>query len=235
MARRGLVLGGGGFFGAFEAGVYEVTGGEFDCIAGASAGALNGWAVASGMPADELQRLWRRAAESARAGLHRPRYWGDGLLAAGKLEAMVRELVRDWRPRVPLGVVVSRGWSFRQELLTGDDVTADALLASCAVPGLLPGRHLNGALAMDGGLRDACPLWTARAMGAEEIVGVNVWKDLPWWYPRRERRRGGEGVTMIEPVRRLAPLRRSALAGPEEVDAWIELGRRAARAVFARQ
>jgi len=229
---RGLILSGGGFFGAFQAGAYEELG-EFDCVAGASAGALNAWAIASGMPPQELQAIWLRAAGATRAGLHWPRYWGDGWLDASHLEAMVREMVRDWRPRIELGVVVSQGWNLEQKLIRGAAVDAHALLASCAVPGLLPAKRIDGRLSFDGGIRDACPLWAPRAMGATEIVAVNVWTHLPAWWPQPRHDRSG--ALLIEPPAALGPLRASALAGREQVSAWIDLGRQTARAAFARQ
>lgn len=229
---RGLLLSGGGFFGAFQAGAYEELG-EFDCVTGASAGALNAWAIASGMPPEELQTLWLRAAGTARAGLHWPRYWGDGWLDASRVEAMVRALVRDWRPRVELGIVISQGWRLEQKLVRGTAVDAEVLLASCAVPGLLPAKRIGGRLSFDGGVRDACPLWAPRAMGATEVVAVNVWTHLPAWWPQRKRERAG--TFWIEPPAALGPVRASALASPAQVAAWIDLGRQAARAAFARQ
>jgi predicted acylesterase/phospholipase RssA len=234
--RRGLVLSGGGFFAAFQAGAYESLG-RFDCIVGASAGALNGWAIASGMPPAELQKLWREAAASVRTGLHVPRYWGDGILDARVLETMVRAMVREWRPRVDLGVVVSQGWRCRQVLVKGADIDAEVIMASCAVPFLLPAKRIQGRLSMDGGLRDACPLWAAWEMGAEEIVGVNVWNHLPAWWPNRRAApiENRPGVTIVEPRRALGVLSSSASATGEQVSAWIEAGRETANDVFARQ
>ncbi|MBI2687478.1 MAG: patatin-like phospholipase family protein [Acidobacteria bacterium] len=234
--RRGLILGGGGFFGAFQAGAYEQLG-EFDCVAGTSAGALNAWAIASAMPPGALQELWLRAAGTARAGLHFPRYWGDGFLNARILEAMVRSMVRDWQPRVDLGIVVSQGRALRPVLLRNEEITADVLLASCAVPFVLPGKRIGGNLSLDGGLRDACPVWAPREMGADEIIAINVWTHLPRWWPggRVRAGRAQAGVTLIEPPRALGPIRRSILATPGEVASWIELGRHTAKTIFARQ
>ncbi len=234
--RRGLVLSGGGFFGAFQAGVYEYLS-PYDCVVGASAGALNAWAIASGMPPAELQHLWLDAARTARAGGHIPRFWGDGFLESRNLEGLVRTLVRDWRPKVPLGVVISQGWQCRQVLVTGGLVDAEVLLASCAVPLLLPARRIGGRLSVDGGLRDVCPLWAARELGAGELTGVNVWTHLPWWWPGQGQRedRQETGVTMVEPAQRLGPLRASAMATPQQVAKWMEEGRRTAQATFARQ
>lgn len=235
--RRALLLSGGGFFGAFQAGAHGAIG-EFDLVVGASAGALNGYAIASGMSPTELQFLWLRAASVARDGLHLPRYWGDGLLNTAALEAMVDELVRKWRPRVPFGVVVSQGWRCRQILIENEKITADVLLASCAIPFLLPAKRIGGSLSFDGGIRGACPIWAARAMGATEIVAINVWTHLPAWWPggnRRASRGNDRSVTMVEPPIALGPLRASALASPATVQSWITLGRQTAEAIFARQ
>lgn len=236
MKRLGLVLSGGGFFGAFQAGAYEELG-PFDCVVGASAGALNAWAIASGMPPAQLQSLWLTAAAEARTGLHLPHYWGDGILNTKRLERMVEALVSDWRPRVEIGVVVSQGLDCHQVLLTNSQVDANVLLASCAVPFLLPAKRINKHLSFDGGLRDACPVWAARAMGATEIVAVNVWTHLPRWWPRS--RRGpnwtGPDSLVIEPPAALGPLRTSATASRAQVETWIASGRHAARAAFARQ
>ncbi len=222
--RRGLVLSGGGLFGAFQAGACEALG-QFDCVAGASAGALNGWAIASGMPPAELQKLWLDAASARR-----------GILDTRNLEAMVRALVRDWRPRVDFAVVVSQGWQCRQVLIRNGDVDADVLLASCAIPFLLPAKRIRGIISFDGGLRDACPLWAARAMGAQEIVAVNVWTHLPKWWPglAQRARRYQPGVTMIEPPFALGSILSSAFADSARVAAWIEAGRHSANSVFAR-
>jgi len=229
--RRGLVLGGGGFFGAFQAGAYEGLG-SFDCIVGASAGALNGWAIAAGMPAAELQRLWLEAARKTRLRPRFPRFWGDAIVDTAQQQEMIRALVRDWRPRVDFAVVVSQGWNGKQVLVRNEEVTPEAMLASCAVPLFRPAQVVNGRLSYDGGLRDACPLWTAKAMGAEEVVAVNVWTHLPKWWPGAgvRKRRKLEGVTMIEPSAPLGAPWESAVASPEKVAAWIEAGRRAALA-----
>ncbi|HEU0119790.1 MAG TPA: patatin-like phospholipase family protein [Bryobacteraceae bacterium] len=239
--RRCLVLGGGGFFGAFQAGAYESLD-SFDAVIGASAGALNAWAIASRMPPAQLQDLWLSAAASVRTGFRRPRYFGDGILDSSRLESMVHTLTRDWRPVIDLTIVVSQGWRCRQVLVRNQDITAGVLLASCAVPVLLPAKTVGGTLSFDGGIRDSCPIWAAVELGATHITGINVWTHLPWWYPSSWRqgkkvseKRRLQATLLIEPPHALGPLRLAATAAPSDVAAWIELGRRTAASVFARQ
>lgn len=225
MPTRGLLLGGGGFFAAYQAGAYEALP-PVDCVAGVSAGALNAWAVAARMPAAQLQSMWLEAASAVRAGFRWPRRIGDGILEIARLESMVNQMVRDWPLRMPLGVVVCRGWRLRPVLVRDGAIDAGVLLASCAVPLLLPAQRFQNALCWDGGLRDVCPTWAIRELGATEIVSINVWTPLPWWYPRRRRAEcAAAGEIRLDPSRPLGKLRHSALATPARTAAWIAQGR----------
>src|SRR5262249_45531780 len=60
MTRTALVLSGGGMFGAYQAGAWKALSRWLtpDVVVGASVGALNGWLIAAGAPAPELERLW---------------------------------------------------------------------------------------------------------------------------------------------------------------------------------
>src|SRR5258708_39861301 len=62
MAKKALVLSGGGMFGAWQAGAWSVLSKSFqpDLIVGASVGSLNGYAIASGCSPQELCALWTR-------------------------------------------------------------------------------------------------------------------------------------------------------------------------------
>ena len=55
-----LVLSAGGLWAAWEVGAWKVLRERFqpDLIVGASAGAWNGWAIASGCTPEELEREW---------------------------------------------------------------------------------------------------------------------------------------------------------------------------------
>ena len=230
MVKRALVLGGGGMFAAFQAGAWRELSRGFrpDAVVGASAGALNAWMIASGVGGDELCTMWLTLEQ--KAGLKWPRYWGDGLLDTSGLEALLRRMTAEYRPKMRLGVTVCEGPRLVNRVYWDDEVTVEHLLASCAVPGLLAAKRLEGGLSFDGGLRVVSPVWAAEEIGAEEIVVVNVWTHLPWWWGvGRRRAADAPNVRRIEPRERLGPLRQSAVWDRPNIERWIALGEAAAR------
>ena len=225
MVKRALVLGGGGMFAAFQAGAWRELSRRFqpDAVVGASAGALNAWMIASGVSGEELCTMWSTLEQ--KAGLKWPRYWGDGILETSGLEAFVGQLTERYRPKMRLGVTVCEGPRLANRVYWDAEVTVEHLLASCAVPGLLAAKRLEGGLSFDGGLRTVCPVWAAEEIGAEEIVVVNVWKHFAW----RNRGEDGPNVRRIEPRERLGSLRDSAVWERGRIERWIAQGEAAAR------
>ncbi len=53
-----------------------------------------------------------------------------------------------------------------------------AVAASCAIPGLLPPVEIEGRFLIDGGWIDAVPVTASRHLGAEVVIGVDVFSDL---------------------------------------------------------
>ncbi|WP_027717321.1 patatin-like phospholipase family protein [Desulfovirgula thermocuniculi] len=51
---------------------------------------------------------------------------------------------------------------------------AEAVRASCSVPGLFEPKRIGGRLLVDGGLRENVPVEVLRLLGAEVVVGVDV-------------------------------------------------------------
>ncbi len=100
-ATTALVLGGGGMFGAYEAGVWKALEGVFrpDMIVGASIGALNGWAIAGGCPADEWAEEWLSLGAAAHLRMRMPNGVFEGLYDSEPLQDYVRELTRRFSPR----------------------------------------------------------------------------------------------------------------------------------------
>ena len=65
-----------------------------------------------------------------------------------------------------------------EEYIFTEGALRQAVAASCAIPGLLPPVELNGRFLIDGGWIDAVPVAAARNLGADVVIGVDVYSDL---------------------------------------------------------
>jgi NTE family protein len=182
-----FVLGGGGVLGATQVGMLRAlveAGIRPDLILGTSVGAVNGAVIAAQPTAagvSELTDLWRSMSDSgifsdnvlARAtnlAKHRTH-----LYSAGPFRRQLREHLPDTFAglQVPFQCVAA---SIEQAgahwFVTGD--LPQAVLASCAVPGLLPPVEIDGEHFLDGGLVHSIPVGRALALGATEIYILHV-------------------------------------------------------------
>ena len=102
-----LALGGGGTFGADEAGVWKALEGVFrpDMIVGASIPALNGWAIAGGCPAGGAEE-WLSLGAAAHLRMRMPTSVFDGLYDSQPLQEYVRESTRRLQPKIRFGAVL---------------------------------------------------------------------------------------------------------------------------------
>jgi len=250
-ATTALVLGGGGLFGAYEAGVWKALVGVFqpDMIVGASIGALNGWAIAGGCPADEWIEEWLSLeAAVGQMRLRIPIGLFEGLFDSGPLQAYVQQLTRRFLPRIRFGAAVLSVRRLKTEVFWNEAITWRHLCASCGVPIFLKQYEIGGRRWADGGLLSAVPLQPAIAAGATRIVAVNV---LPTRAPAALRAARGllcavagyrpepvpDEVEMlrIEPGDALGNWRNAYIWDRQIIRSWIERGRcdaeRALRAV----
>jgi NTE family protein len=197
--KTAFVLGGGGVLGAHEVGMLRAldeAGIRPDVVVGTSVGAINGAFVAAdpgGAPA-RLGELWQgpdllqafsgnligRAATLARSRTH--------LHAIEPLRAMLERAlpVHDFAGlALPFHCVAasieraSAHWFSSGPLLP-------AVLASCAVPGLLPPAEVDGQHYFDGGLVHSIPVGRAVELGAGTIYVLHVGRvERPLTAPRR--------------------------------------------------
>jgi NTE family protein len=241
--KEALVFSAGGAFAAYQAGAWEVLSARFQpgIVVGASAGALNAWAVGGGAEPRELSELWL---DPACAGLFRMRRRpGLGVYDPAPLHARIEALWKAYRPRMQVGIVAVELPRLQPRLFCDGEITWRHLAASCALPFGYPPVRLGGKLHVDGGLLDALPLWAAAEMGATQIVAADVFDRAPSSplraavrgfrvvMPRPPRLPAGVDVRLIVPSRSLGPLRQSASWDPAAVRRWIVLGREdAARA-----
>lgn len=183
----GFVLGGGGVLGAVEVGMvralYE-AGIHPDLVVGTSVGALNGVVLAAA-PVDEavdrLTELWSSTAakEVFRASVARQvgQFVRTGTHAhsAAPLRALLAPLdgltFADL-PRTFQCCAASIERAAEQWFKEGPLV--DAVIASCAVPGLLPPVRIGNEHYLDGGLVNSIPVGRAIELGADQVFVLQI-------------------------------------------------------------
>jgi NTE family protein len=175
--RVGLALGAGSAAAMAQIGVLEVlaeAGIPVHCVAGTSAGAMVGAALAAGRLGE-----FRAAME----GLSRRRVlrlldvaWPrEGLLHGLRALEFVRPYLGETIEEldIPYAAVATDLRSGDEVMLTRGGVF-DAVRASIAIPGIFTPWRVRGRLLVDGGLMNPVPVSAARALGAEFVVAVNV-------------------------------------------------------------
>jgi NTE family protein len=227
--KRALVFSGGGIFGAWQAGVWSglasEPGREPELIVGASVGSLNAYAIAGGATREELCAFWMRP----EVGRLR------------RLPETIRALMERYPLRLDYALTITDLASMKPKIVRGAGVTWKHLAASCAVPGLLPQRRIGGRWYSDGGLLNPLPVWAAVELGATEIIAIHALPEVPSSvlkpFVKGFRRVFGhhpalpEGVRLvtIEPEGPLGSIRDALIWKQENVERWIEQGRKAAK------
>ena len=176
-----LVLSAGGMFGAYQAGAWNVLSRNPmpDLVVGASAGALNGWAIAGGCSAADLIDMWL---DPATALLMKPRFplvpW-NGVFDPAALERQVSDWYTRFKPLVPYSLTLVQEPRLRLVRVPSEQITPRHLMASCAIPFGYPPVRIDGKVYVDGGLLDALPVWAAAEMGATRAIAVNALPLMP--------------------------------------------------------
>jgi predicted acylesterase/phospholipase RssA len=151
-------------FGAWQAGAWRTLAATFkpDLIVGASVGSLNGYAIASAWTPDELCHWWMQ----------------PGVAGFENLPETVRRLIAARPLELEYAVVLTDMLRLKPRTFT-PPIRAEHLLASCAVPGAVRPRRIDGRWYIDGGLLNPLPVWAAVEFGATRIVALNVLPQFP--------------------------------------------------------
>src|ERR1700742_183790 len=186
-----FVLGGGGLLGAHEVGMLRAlseAGIRPDLVIGTSIGAINGVLVAADPAgaADRLGRMWQgdelrlavsekiwgRTARLVRSGAH--------LHSTEPLRRMLAEALPgpDFADlELPFQCVAASIEHASARWFSAGPVVP-AVMASCAVPGLLPPVEIGGTHYFDGGLVDSIPVGRAVALGDDVVERGEVGRIL---------------------------------------------------------
>jgi NTE family protein len=196
-----FVLGGGGVLGAVEVGMLRALferGIAPDLVLGTSVGALNGAMVArdpSPAVIGRLTELWLEVSRSREVLGDRPLRTVRRAVATGTHvysakpmrrrleEELGDQLIEDLPVRFQACAAhierAAEHWFDRGPLV-------EAVLASAAVPGLLPPAEVDGQHYLDGGIVNSIPVARAVQLGATRLFVLQVGRiDRPLTVPRR--------------------------------------------------
>ncbi len=254
-----FVLGGGGILGAHEVGMLRALAEssiEPDVILGTSIGAVNGAMFAADPTVEGARRIGRLWADANIAGMSA----GSLLRRAGTLarsgthlqsleEARLRlaeafSVDRLEELTVPFQCVAASIERAAEHWFT-EGVLVDVVLASCAVPGILPPVPIGDEHFIDGGIVNSIPVARAVVLGARTIYVLQVGRlERPLRPPRwpwevglvafevaRRHRFAGDLVSLPDGVRlHVLPTGGSAAPAYNDLSAQLHL-RRVARGV----
>ena len=196
-----FVLGGGGVLGAVEVGMLRALlerGIVPDLVLGTSVGALNGAMVARQPDltvVDRLTELWAEVAQSrevygdrALRTVRRAVSTGTHIYSSTPLRLRLEEEFGETRFEdlpVSFGVCAASIERAAEHWFTSGPIVP-AILASAAVPGLLPPAEVDGEHFLDGGLVNSIPVGRAVEQGATRIFVLQVGRiDRPLKVPSR--------------------------------------------------
>ena len=171
-----LALGGGAARGFAHIGVIkalEAQGIVPDIVVGTSAGSVVAALYASGMNGFDLQKVALEMQEDMLADWTLP---NRGVVKGEALQVFINQNVKGQTIQnlaKPLGVVATDLQSGEMILFRRGD-TGMAVRASSTVPGVFQPVEISGRDYVDGGLTSPVPAQSARAMGADFVIAVDI-------------------------------------------------------------
>ncbi len=181
MSRRkvGLALGGGAARGMAHIGVLEVLEKEgipIDVIAGTSAGAAIGALYAQGKPAYQIKELvtkigWMQFFSLVDLAIPR-----SGFVEGAQIKRLLQSVIGDIDfsdLTIPLACVATDIES-GEEVVIKQGPVLEGVRASISIPVIFTAVKWKDRYLVDGGLVNPVPVRTAREMGADIVIAVNV-------------------------------------------------------------
>jgi NTE family protein len=231
--RTAFVLGGGGVLGAAEVGMLRAVleaGVRPDLVLGTSVGALNGALVAADPTPDVVGRLvglWEAAAagrdvysDGAVRQVSRAVRTGTHLHSSEPLRRRLHQELGEVTfadLAVPFQCCASSIERAAEHWFTTGRLV-DAVMASAAVPGLLPPAVVDGQHYLDGGIVNSIPVGRAVECGAERVFVLQVGRVTQ---PLQPPRRPWDVARVSFEIARRHRFHRELAALPESVTAHV--------------
>jgi NTE family protein len=174
--------------------VLSKAGIQFQVVSGCSVGSVMGALYCAGYSLDEIRAAapfihWKKMVKRARET-------DKGLLNFDKLERLLVMMLGeiDFSDLDIPFAVVTMDFETGERVVCKEGPVAQAVHASCSVPGIFEPVYMDGRFLVDGGVVDNLPVDLARNLGADYVVGVDIFK------PHYQRDWGvlGVGLTVLE-------------------------------------
>lgn len=174
----GIAFGGGGVRGFMHLGVIkalEEAGIKPDIVTGSSAGSIAASLYATGMSYKEIERIVTSLQEKDLADIN---IFSDGGLIGGKklstwIQNNTNNIAIENTP-IKLGIAVTDLTHGKPLLITRGDM-GKAVQTSSTVPVAFVPINSNGNIYIDGGILSLIPIRFTRAMGADIVIGVDIY------------------------------------------------------------
>lgn len=175
-AKVGLALGGGVVRGFAHLGVISVleeAGIPIDLISGSSAGSLVGALYCYGLSTREALDQARHLNWLKLISLTFP---SQGIFSFNKLERWLDNLIGpiDFADLAKPFAAVATDLNTGERIILNEGKLSPAVRASCSIPGFFEPREINGRVLGDGSLVDSIPVESARMLGADYVIGVDI-------------------------------------------------------------
>jgi len=184
--RIGLALGGGGARGLAHIGIFKVFEQEqipIDFLSGSSMGGILAAAYGAGLSAEKMQAVALEIADPRKLmRLMDVNPLRHGLLEGKRvrsylIEKMDLDLQFD-QLRVPVALTATDCLRGETVVLNKGSVV-DAVMASCAFPGIFQAVKIENRWLADGGMLNNIPVNVVRELGAQVAIAVDVTTEFP--------------------------------------------------------
>lgn len=174
--RVGIALGAGGAKGWAHIGAVRAllrAGVPFDCVTGVSIGAIVGAATAMGRSTEWIEAAFGQSMTR----IFRPAFPFYGVLTNRALGRWYRKeiygetLIED--TPIPLALTAA-DLDEGSEIVLRHGLVYQAVLASSAIPGIYPAVKIGGHYLVDGGVVNPVPVATARLLGADIVIAIDL-------------------------------------------------------------
>jgi len=174
----GIAFGGGGVRGFMHLGVIkalEEAGIKADIVTGTSAGSIAAALYASGMNYEQIERIVTSLKQKDIADINI--FCDGGIIAGKKLSSWIQKNTNHLHIEntpIKLGIAVTDLTQEKPLLITKGDI-GKAVQTSATVPVAFVPVNSNGNILIDGGILSLIPIRFAKAMGADIVIGVDIY------------------------------------------------------------